>query len=64
MLVVGLIDIQALQAVLRFFFFFQKLATRPLVIWKSSDQRNPIYQRGYSHSIEANKSLSSVSELI
>ena len=53
MLVVGLIDIQHMQAVIKgFFFFFSKIATI-LVIWKSSDRETRvilpvfnIYQRG------------------
>ena len=42
MLVVGLIDIQHIQAVIKgfFFFLFSKIATI-LVIWKSSDRETP-----------------------
>ena len=45
MLVVGLIDIQHMQSVIKvffffFFFFFQKIATI-LVIWKHSDRETP-----------------------
>ena len=44
MLVVGLIDIQHMQSVIKvfffFFFFFPKIATI-LVIWKPSDRETP-----------------------
>ena len=44
MLVVGLIDIQRMQSVIKafffFFFFFSKIATI-LVIWKHSDRETP-----------------------
>ena len=66
MLVVGLIDIQHMQAVIKGF-FFPKIATI-LVIWKSSDRETRVkiclqhLSEGVSHSIEE-KSLSSVSEL-
>ena len=41
MLVVGLIDIQHMQYVIKgFFFFFSKIATI-LVIWKHSDRETP-----------------------
>ena len=42
MLVVGLIDIQHMQSVIKvfFFFFFSKIATI-LVIWKHSDRETP-----------------------
>ena len=40
MLVVGLIDIQHMQAVIKGFFFSQKITTI-LVIWKSSDRETP-----------------------
>ena len=47
MLVVGLIDIQHMQSVIKgffffffFFFFFPKIATI-LVIWKHSDRETP-----------------------
>ena len=43
MLVVGLIDIQHMQSVIKglfFFFFFSKIATI-LVIWKHSDRKTP-----------------------
>ena len=54
MLVVGLIDIQHMQSVIKvFFFFFSKIATI-LVIWKPSDRETRVkilpvfnsYQRG------------------
>ena len=40
MLVVGLIDIQHMQAVIKGLFFFSKIATI-LMIWKSSDRETP-----------------------
>ena len=40
MLVVGLIDIQHMQSVIKGFFFFQKIGTI-LVIWKHSDRETP-----------------------
>ena len=43
MLVVGLIDFQHMQSVIKgffFFFFFSKMATI-LVIWKHSDRETP-----------------------
>ena len=52
MLLVGLIDIQHMQSVIKgFFFFFQKIAAF-LVIWKHIDRETPTlpvfnsYQRG------------------
>ena len=46
MLVVGLIDIQHMQAVIKgfFFFFFPKIATI-LVIWKSSDREVTVLKK-------------------
>ena len=59
MLVVGLIDIQHMQSVIKgffffffFFFFFSKIATI-LVIWKHSDLETPQQlSEGVSHNIE------------
>ena len=59
MLVVGLIDIQHMQSVIKgfffFFFFFSKIATI-LVIWKHSDRETPSclqqLSEGVSHNIE------------
>ena len=66
-MLVGLIDIEHMQSVIKVFFFFSKIATI-LMIWKPSDRETPSFaclqqlSEGVSHNIEE-KSLSSVSEL-